>query len=383
MKKNLLISIFCLVISACSSINSNPQTTLVSSIDREKQTIYPTTTPQSTTKVSLTPTFPPTQTQTHTPTQTQTQTHTPTQIPTITPTLTSTFDLSIIGKPEKPFISRRPKPVYNEKNYEIYQQIIHGRKITVAWEKEAKISIAKQQEISDFYFQTFSSWWEIFGGFPYDSYTVVMKKSANNQGETGVGYEETASTYSDTLDWHLKERITHEVFHAWVGNAICDKDVKKFDEGLWFREGITQYYGDRGSGEAGYQKWMREHYKIYKDRILGTEMDIPIFDMPEKSKAMGESVTGSNRNYRLNVYWKGALIAYMIDLKLQNYGQSLDDYLKYLYETYSLKQQCFTTTQAKSALNKISGDDWADFFDAYIFGTEPLPLDGNFEFLDH
>jgi predicted metalloprotease with PDZ domain len=373
MKQKLIILVFVLILTACSQENQ----------------INPSNEPNDITQTNVLLSHGATKTienWTSTPTLTIFPSKTNTPTPTVTATPTVTPDLDALGKPEKPFASRWKKPAYSEKDYDIYQRIIHGRPITIAWEKSANIIGSKQKEISDFYFQTFITWWEIFQGFPYDSYTVVMKEKGNNAGETGVGYQETASDYLQTLDGHLKERITHEVLHAWVGNAVCVLDEQKYDDGLWFREGFTQYYGDRGAGNTGrmaYRDWMNEHYQIYKTKIMGSELDIPLFDMPAKGRQLGEQTSGNNRNYRLNVYWKGALVAYMIDERLIKNGFTLDDLLKYLYDKYALKQKCLTTHNAIQGLNAISGEDWNDFFKAYIYGNEALPLNGSFKFFNH
>jgi hypothetical protein len=351
--KKMLVFILCFAISGCSGL----------------AVVEPTAT------ATITPTM--TATSTLTPTITPTRTPTATLTPTVTP------DLTILGNPETPFPARWRKPSYSEKDFDINQEIIHGRMVTIAWEKTANIDERTRNTISNFYFKSFIMWWEIFQGFPYDSYTVVLKKKGNNQGETGIGYEATAIDYAGTLSSGLKEMISHEVFHAWVGNAVCDTSELKFDDGLWFREGITQYYGDRGAGKSAYPGWMNDHFRVYTDEILGTKYDIPLFDMPAKGKAMGEDPGGSNRHYRLNVYWKGALVAYMMDERLIEGRLTLDDLLKYLYDTYTLKQRCFTTTNALQALNEITGEDWTEFFNAYIYGTEKLPLNGSFEYLDH
>lgn len=320
-------------------------------------------------------------TKTPTLTSTPTPSFTPTSTVTITPTATP--DLTTLGKPEKPFTARWKKPTYNEKDFDIIQKSIHGRIITIAWEKEANIPETKRNEISNFYFQTFINWWSIFQGFPYDSYTVVFKKIGNNRGEKGIGYEATASQYAQVLDGGLRERISHEVFHAWVENALCVTQERKFDDGLWFREGITQYYGDRGAGKSAFNDWIQDHWRTYKDEIQGTQYDIPLVDMPAKGKELGESPSGNNRHYILNVYWKGALVAYLMDERLIKGGLNLDDFLRYMYEKYTLKQRCFTTKDTIQALNEISGENWIDFFNAYIYGTGKLPLNGKFEYLDH
>jgi hypothetical protein len=322
----------------------------------------------------------PTSTNTLTPTTTPTPTFTNTTIPTNTPTVTP--DLSILGKPELPFLARWPKPTFSGEYYFVIQRTIHGRTVTIAWEKTANIPESNRNEISYFYFETFINWWSIFQGFPYDSYTVVFKKNGNNTGEKGNGYEATASEYAQVLDSGLRERIAHEVFHAWVGNALCDTG-QKYDEGLWFREGITQYYGDRGAGEDEFPGWMRDHYRVYQNSILGTEYDIPLINMPFVGYSSGQFPGGIRGPYRLNVYWKGALVAYLIDQRLIKNDLTIDDYLRYMYVNFSLKQKCFTTEEALQALNNLSGDNWTDFFNAYIYGTEKLPLNGDFEYFQH
>ena len=324
-----------------------------------------------------------TETPTSSPTSLPTPTPSLTPTPTFTNTTTATPDLTILGKPEKPFAARWNQPTYTENDFDVIQKSIHGRTITIAWEKIANIGETKRNEISNFYFQSFIEYWDIFQGFPYDSYTVVLKKKGNKQGETGIGYEATAREYAHVLDFGLKEMISHEVFHAWVGNAICGKDERKLDDGSWFFEGITQYYGDRGAGITEFKILMNEHFQVYTNEIKGTVYDIPLVDMPAKSEEVGEAPSGMNRTYRLNVYWKGALVAYLMDERLIESGLTLDDFLKYLYEKYALKQTCITTKNAIQALNDISGENWTDFFNAYLYGNEELPLKGTFEYFEH
>jgi predicted metalloprotease with PDZ domain len=269
---------------------------------------------------------------------------------------------------------------YDEQGFSVYQRIIHGRPLTIAWEKKVTVPESTRSDISQFYFDTFIKWWEIFKGFPYSSYTVVLKtESKFAGGEQGIGYEGIATNYASQYG----ERVAHEVFHAWVGNALRDDNEKKFDDGLWFREGITQYYGDRGAGVRDYGNLMKDHWRIYQTQILGTQYDIPLTDMPAKGKELGEDPAGNNRRYRLNVYWKGALVAYMMDQRLTARGLNLDVFLKYLYDNYALKQTSFTTQDTIRALNVVSGEDWNDFFREYIYGTTKLPLDGKFDYLPH
>jgi predicted metalloprotease with PDZ domain len=61
----------------------------------------------------------------------------------------------------------------------------------------------------------------------------------------------------------------------------------------------------------------------------------------------------------------------------------LDNLMKFMYENFGLKGIRFTSNDILVALNTITNSDWTDFFKKYVFGIEPLPLDGNFEYLNH
>lgn len=261
---------------------------------------------------------------------------------------------------------------YNDEDYWVYQRSVCLRPVTVAWDKDAGMAQSHRDEVSAFYFDTFLRWCRLFGAFPYSSYTVVLQvESEFAGGEQGIGYETLASEYVGNY-W---QRVAHEVFHAWEGNFLMDAQEVLYDDGLWFREGITQYYGDRGAGLGQYQDLMQGHWRRYREQIRGTQYDIPLAEMPARAQATGDF------QYRLNVYWKGALVAYMMDLRLREGDVTLNDYMVYMYNEYARRQQPFTTTQAREALSALSGRNWTSFFDNYIYGTTPLPLNGVFEYL--
>ena len=37
----------------------------------------------------------------------------------------------------------------------------------------------------------------------------------------------------------------------------------------------------------------------------------------------------------------------------------------------------------QATLDNLTGEDWSQFFNDYVYGTRPLPLDGTFEYLEH
>ena len=145
----------------------------------------------------------------------------------------------------------------------------------------------------------------------------------------------------------------------------------------WFREGVTNYYGQRHAGITEYQLWMEGQLDYYNDVILGKDYDLSLEELGERS---GE---GSSTVYKKALYFKGALVSYLIDLRLDENGLNFDDLLRNLYNKFEYGQKQFSNEDIKSALNDISGEDWSGFFDDYIYGKTPLKLDGNFKYINH
>jgi len=81
------------------------------------------------------------------------------------------------------------------------------------------------------------------------------------------------------------------------------------------------------------------------------------------------------------VYRKGNLVAYLIDKKLTEQVLSLDGYLRQIYLNYGLKMMPVSNSIILEELNRYSGQDWTEFFNKYIDGTDELPLTKNFQYL--
>jgi predicted metalloprotease with PDZ domain len=174
---------------------------------------------------------------------------------------------------------------------------------------------------------------------------------------------------------HYVVWIGHEVFHAWNHDTIR----RASDKELWFAEGITEYYGHRFAGETAYRLWMEEHWRFYKNDILPTACNISIEELGINFQKQSEECP----RYYYCVYQKGALLGYMIDKKLIEEGLNLDDLMRYLYLNNGLLYEPTSSDDVLAALNTISNQDWNEFFEKYIYGIEPLPLDGQFELLNH
>lgn len=310
----------------------------------------------------------------HTPTITPSPT--PTQTATATMTPTATPDITSPGNPSTPVV-RRPSKLpsyfftYDPDHQYIYERVLHGRPITVVFDKSTILLESDREELSNYIFETWLDYWEIFQGFQAQQLIVRFGNKSNPEGETAVGFRVNEQQLIDDKnkspesDWF--QPLAHGIFHAWNGGTILPSSCRE----KWFQEGPTQYYGNRLATRKTYINEMNFYVGYYQE-LIGTSKDISL----EDSGSRYCHTKGEEFYYR-----KGALVTYLMDIELRNQGHALSELLKFMYEEYGLSGKKYTTDDVKQALETITGNDWEAFFDDYIRGTKPLPI-GRVEFLD-
>ena len=84
-------------------------------------------------------------------------------------------------------------------------------------------------------------------------------------------------------------------------------------------------------------------------------------------------------NTGISYYDKGAMVAMMLDLEIINNTKgthSLDDVMKYMYDTYyKLKKRGYTDAEFKQGIEKFNGKNLDDFYKKYIYGLTPMAYD--------
>jgi hypothetical protein len=160
-------------------------------------------------------------------------------------------DLSDPGNPAEPTRTETyPDPVlqYNDVDFDVFQREMHNRIVTVAIAKNFALE-QSSSATSEFLFNTWVIFWNEYGGFPFDSYTVVMDYDLTWAG-SGFGRGIEVSNND-------KENWAHEMYHAWNGNAFRQEEQR-----TWFMEGVTVYYGIRQSGNS-FSDRMNEYFGWY------------------------------------------------------------------------------------------------------------------------
>ncbi len=93
---------------------------------------------------------------------------------------------------------------------------------------------------------------------------------------------------------------------------------------------------------------------------------------------MGYRFEGTNKTEFY--YRKGALVAYLLDEVLNSDGSNLDNLLKYIYRKFAYGLKKITAEDILDACEALTGEDYNQFFNDYVFGKKSLPLDGSTQF---
>lgn len=335
-----------------------------------------------------------TTTGTQLPTKTITPLPTKTDTPTPIPKPSATPDLTILGNPSQKVDYYYPDWLpynhfsYDEGNYFVFSKQLHGTDVVVAIHKDNPQDISYHKEFADFVWSTFHIHWSVLQGYPHETYYVKVLSPSSNQDfitATAIGFVVPTnprtsnigkSWYSEPMEY--KQLVTHEMFHAWNGEIIMDhgNHINYVRPEVWFLEGATHYYGYRGTPNdlSFYQRRFNDSWQRYQG-WKGTDYDTPVYNLSKLEEST------QDHEYGQVIRDKGACLFYLMDSTLISMGYNLDDLLKFMYDNYGLEQKRYSTEDLLVALNTISGEDWTDFFDHYVYGNKPLPLDGNFIYL--
>ncbi|MFM2074920.1 MAG: hypothetical protein RJB34_1225 [Pseudomonadota bacterium] len=178
--------------------------------------------------------------------------------------------------------------------------------------------------------------------------------------------------------------ISHEYFHTWNVKRLrpselttINYDRENHSELLWWFEGFTSYYDDLMLRRAGlitdetYLQLVAKHH----NQVLQTpgrhlqSVAQASFDAWTKYYRMGENTPNATVSY----YTKGALVALCLDLSLRSEGRTtLDAVVQSLWR--SSQGGPISEADIEQALLTLSGRSWHAELQAWVHGTEDLPV---------
>ena len=238
---------------------------------------------------------------------------------------------------------------------------------------------------------------EMWGTIPYDRYLFLNVLSGG-----GGGLEHDFSTLVISSRWSYREKsryqrwlslCSHEFFHTWNVRRLRPKPLVKYDyeneaytDGLWIAEGITSYYQDLALMRAGL---------ISKSKFMsGLSSEIESVQRTDgrKFQSLRDSSFDTwikfyrpdenSRNTRISYYAKGAVVAFLLDMKIRELTdneKSLDDVMRKMFSRYSKKG--FTSANFRSVASKIAGEKLDDWFANAIDSTNELEYDSSLTFM--
>jgi predicted metalloprotease with PDZ domain len=240
----------------------------------------------------------------------------------------------------------------------------------------------------------------IFGENPNKRYVFIV----HNTSKGGGGLEHLSSTvlgfsrdnYSTENGYRsFLSLASHEHFHLWNVKRLrpivlgpFDYDRENYTTDLWIAEGFTAYYQDIIIRRTG----------LYPPDVylntLANDINYVANQPGNKVQTLAEASydawikyyrpNENSINTNISYYNKGSIVAMMLDLEIINDTKgkkSLDDVMKYMYDTYyKTRKRGYTDAEFKLGLEKFCGKNLDEFYKNYIYGFADIDYG---EYLHH
>lgn len=238
----------------------------------------------------------------------------------------------------------------------------------------------------------------VVGEQPASNYTFIVHHIPN----AGGGLEHLNSTTLQTSRNAYQTEagykgfltlVAHEYFHLWNVKRIrpialgpFDYENENYTHMLWFSEGTTSFYEDNILRRAGYNT-PEQYLSIIAGDINGIENQ-PGNRLQSAAESSWDAWINYYRpnensaNSSISYYNKGSVLGSLLNLSIlagTNGERSLDDLMRFLYQTYYKKQKRgFTDEEFQQAAAQIANRNLDNFFAKYVFGTDPIDYNAFF-----
>jgi hypothetical protein len=231
-----------------------------------------------------------------------------------------------------------------------------------------------KEELAQRSWDIFAYQTSVFGGPVGERYLAIFCPRAPDGRSIYAGEWSTSQGYSIQVEadgsyWGQWDMFAHQIFHRWNGWAWG-----MYGYHSWFGEGPNVFYEmktvtelriERPYGDMEEQlRWM---YETYLDDYVTAGQDEPL---------------ASHDLDTFLIYRKGALAAFLMakEIYIRTDGTHNFDHLlqalrqKYGHHAAPCSEECL-----KAELADLTGTDFTQFFDDYVYGTETLPMDWAFD----
>jgi predicted metalloprotease with PDZ domain len=226
------------------------------------------------------------------------------------------------------------------------------------------------------------------GKLPVKRYAFLVVLSDNLKGGSYGALEHAQSSFyylpegnSDQLSQTIRDVCAHEFFHIVTPLSIHSEEIGSFDfnepkmsQHLWLYEGLTEYAAHHMQAKYELTTW-NDFFKTIQEKKETMDMQ---YDAKVPFTVMSQQVLGKHKEQYGNVYQKGALIGWGLDLFLRqqsNGAYGTQQMMTDLAKTYG-PNKSFQDDELFEALVRMTKmPALRDFFTRYVAGNEPLPID--------
>ena len=228
---------------------------------------------------------------------------------------------------------------------------------------------------------------EFLGELPVDRYTFLFHFEGRNP-RAGAWEHSYSSEYvlpegelSGRYGDMISDIAAHEFFHVVTPLHIHSEIIENFNfetpvpsEHVWLYEGVTEWASDAMQLRAG----LKDPDAYLADQVQKIRSDEGFFDQDYSlSKLALTSYTAEGQGQYPNIYQRGAIVGNLLDLRLLklsagDYG--LQELMLDLAERYG-ESRPFPEDEFFDIVTEMTYPEIGEFFEAYVRGTEPLPID--------
>lgn len=255
----------------------------------------------------------------------------------------------------KSYLEKEPE------KYEIFEKKLHARPIMLAIEDGFYMDLNVQmtnEQISDYFFNSYLHYWDIFQGNPYPYFIMILQKGDDPELE----YKFMNSRYCiPYINCHPGmsglDIINHEIIEIWMGEGgSCMQGPE------WFVVSSNVYYDLRYAPK----KYLSHDASMSMAYFKPMMEESRFFGKPLNDVVGGDGYTDNDHVY---AEWNGYKVLYMIDEKLCKYGLSMDNVYHQLYLEWGTNpwEDTFSSEDIQQVLLSLTGDDFSETFDNYIY----------------
>jgi predicted metalloprotease with PDZ domain len=229
------------------------------------------------------------------------------------------------------------------------------------------------------------------GRLPVKQYSYIMyfasptNQSLTKYGGFGAMEHNYCSFYflpeiarADSLDGVIKQLIPHNFMHILTPLNIHSEKLDEFDfkhvpqsKHMWLYEGVTEYLSNLVQVKDSLMT-QEEFLEIMHEK-MDRAVTYPDISLTEISNNLNKKI---NRDAYMNVFDRGAVAAFLMDIKLMELSKGtmgLKDVLLKLSEKYG-PSRSFKDDSLFSEIAAISYPEMKQFCDNYLSSNKPLPF---------